>query len=254
MTDIDTMARGFLAAQRANQPYAAPSADRELDFDQALAVQRAFNALRGATEPVAGFKAAANPEPIQRALGLSSPVTGVLFAGGERAPDSVVQRDAYRTLLIETELGFTVARPIDAPLGTVDELRDAIADCAAMIELADPGFGRVPIRGTDLIATNSATAGFIRGPALPVRQLDVNDVRIVLSRNGEPLHDVRADVLMGDQWQALLWLVNTIVGQQQVIEPGYLLMTGALGAAHPAAPGLYSASFTGLGEIRFEVV
>jgi 2-keto-4-pentenoate hydratase len=254
MTDIDTMARGFLAAQRANQPYVPPSAGRELDMDQALAVQRAFNALRGATEPVAGFKAAANPEPIQRALGLASPVTGTLFAGGERVPGCVVQRAAYRTLLIETELGFRVGRRIDAPVGTIDALRDAIADCAAMIELADPGFGRAAIRGTDLIATNSATAGFIRGPALPLPQLNVNDVRIVLSRDGEPLHDVRADLLLGDQWQALLWLVNTIVGQQQVIEPGHLLMTGALGPAHPAVPGVYSASFSGLGEIGFEVV
>lgn len=253
MIDVDATARGFLAAQRANEPCVPPSSAAVLDVEQAYAVQRAFTGLLGDSDRVVGFKAAANAAALQRALGLAGPVTGVLFAGGERPAGSVVAAAAYRTLLIETELGFHAARRIDAPLDSVDDLQSAVSSCTAMIELADPGFGRVAITGTDLIAANAATAGFIRGPTRPWRDLQINAISVSLRRDGAILHEVRADVLMGDQWQALLWLVNAVIERGHVVEPGHLLMTGALGGAHPAAPGHYQALFTELGAIDFHI-
>ncbi|MFU8815235.1 MAG: hypothetical protein ACNA7W_07810, partial [Pseudomonadales bacterium] len=232
--DVEAMAAGLLAAQRANVPYLAPSREAALDLAEAYAVQRAFTALRARTEPLAGFKAAANAAALQRALGLAGPVTGVLFASGERAAGSVVQRGDYRSLMIETEVGFHAARPIDRPVSGVGELQQAVSTCCAVIELADPGFGGAAIRGTDLVATNAATAGFIRGPAHRAQGLPVNALTVCLQRDGDPLHEVRADVLMGDQWQALLWLVNAVIEQGHVIAPGQLLITGALGGAHTA--------------------
>jgi 2-keto-4-pentenoate hydratase len=123
-----------------------------------------------------------------------------------------------------------------------------------MIELADPGFGRTRMIGTDLIAANAASAGFIRGRAVSVGDIDVNEVHVHLQRDGETLHAARSGDLMNDQWQALMWLVNRIVELGYVIEAGHLLMTGALGAAHPAAAGNYTADFASLGVIGFEVV
>ena len=82
MNDIDTIARGFSSALRDNALYEAPSATRALSGDQAHAVQRVFNSLRA--EKLIGFKSAANAQPLQTALGLSGPITGALFAAGER--------------------------------------------------------------------------------------------------------------------------------------------------------------------------
>jgi 2-keto-4-pentenoate hydratase len=64
---------------------------------------------------------------------------------------------------------------------------------------------------------------------------------------------------MGDQWEALRWLVNTVLAEGYAIEPGQLLMTGALGGAHPASPGRYRAEFGGpaaaaLGAVEIDVV
>ena len=164
MNDIDTIAQGFSSALRDNAPYAAPSLTRALSGDEAHAVQRAFNSLR--TEPPIGFKSAANAQPLQTALGLSGPITGALFATGERAAGSTIRRADYRTLLVETELGFRAARRIDTPVKSIPELRAATTTCTPMIELADPGFDRARMTGTDLIAANSASAGFIRGRAV----------------------------------------------------------------------------------------
>lgn len=255
--EADVVAAGFLAALQSNALYAPPSAacpaDRPLDMAGAVTLQRAFVALRSAGDRVAGYKSAANALPLQNALGLSAPITGALFAGGERAAGSTIERANYRTLLIETEIGFRAARSIGVRVNSLAELRNATSTCMPMIELADPGFGRARFTGLDLIAANAASAGFISGVAQSAARVDANEARVCLSRDGVALHAAHGRDLMGDQWQALLWLVNKVVELGYVVEPGQLLMTGALGGAHPALPGEYVAEFGVLGEIRFSV-
>ena len=185
---------------------------------------------------------------------MTAPITGVLFGRGERSAGATLQRSGYRTLLVETELGFRAARRINAPVKSVPELRAATTTCTPMIELADPGFDRTRMTGTDLIAANSASAGFIRGRAQSVGDFALDQVRVQLRRDGETLHQAVSGDLMGGQWEALKWLVNRVIELGYVVEPGHLLMTGSLGPAHPAAPGKYSADFSELGTIEFEIV
>jgi len=253
MTDVDAIARRFLVAHRANEPYEAPSAAVALTIDEANAVQRAFNALRS-DDKVVGYKSAANAQALQQMLRLTGPITGVLFACGDRSADAGIKRSDYRTLLVETELGFRAARRINAPVKSIPELRAATTTCTPMIELADPGFDRTRMTGTDLIAGNSASAGFIRGRARSVGDVALDQVRVQLRRDGETLHQASSGDLMDGQWEALKWLVNRVIELGYVVEPGHLLMTGSLGPAHPAAPGKYSADFSELGVIEFEVV
>ena len=256
--DISTVVSGFVAARQSNSPYQPPSAHPSrttpLTIADAEAVQKAFVTMQGLSDTVVGYKSAANALPLQRALNLEGPIAGALFASGERAPDSIVDSATYRSLLLETELGFRLDQRVTSPLQGIAELRRMTTTCMAMIELADPGFGRVRFAGTDLIAANAASAGFIAGTAHTMTSVDVNSLTVRLSRDGSLLHEAQSTDLMGDQWQALLWLVNKVVALGYVIEPGQLLMTGALGGAHPAAPGAYLAEFGALGVLRFTIV
>jgi len=255
--DLQAITGGFMAALRANTLYlpssATSAAAAPLSMADAVALQRGFVELHSTFDRVAGYKSAANAPALQTALGLSEPIVGVLFAGGERSSGARIERAAYRTLLIETELGFYIGRPIEARMNNVAELRNAVTSCVPMIELADPGFGRTRFNGLDLIATNSASAGFICGNPQLVTQIDVNDIPVRLSHAGTTLHAEQSRDLMGDQWQALLWLVNKVIDVGYQINPGQLFMTGALGGAHPALPGEYLAQFGTLGEVRFSV-
>ncbi len=253
MTDLDAIAHRFVAAQRANERYEARPAGAALSIDEAYLVQRTFNGLR-AGEKVAGYKSAANAEALQRMLGLGGPIVGVLFAAGERDAANAIARSGYRTLLLETELGFRAARRINAPVKSIPELRAATTTCTPMIELADPGYDRTRMTGTDLIAANSASAGFIRGQARSVGDIALDEVNVQFRRDDETLHNARSGDLMGSQWEALKWLVNRVIEVGYVIEPGHLLMTGSLGPAHPAVPGKYVADFAELGAIEFNVV
>ena len=248
---------GLMDALRANTLYSPPSAacpaDAPLSMADALAIQGGFVALHATIDEIAGYKSAANAQALQTALGLSEPIVGALFARGERKAGDHIERTTYRTLLIETELGFRVARKIETRVGNVAELRSAMSTCVPMIELADPGFGRTRFTGLDLIAANSASAGFICGKPHMADQVDVNGIHVHLSRDGTTLHEAQSGDLMGDQWQALVWLVNKVIDAGYVIKPGMLFMTGALGGAHPALPGEYLSEFGALGEVRFRV-
>ena len=55
------------------------------------------------------------------------------------------------------------------------------------------------------------------------------------------------------QWKTLLWLVNNIIDQGWKIEPGQVLITGALGNMVKAKKGQYIATFSGVGQIDFRI-
>ncbi len=58
---------------------------------------------------------------------------------------------------------------------------------------------------------------------------------------------------MGDPWKAALWLTNHILSEGRTLEPGMVLLTGALGRLVRAEEGEYTARFSELGEIRLQV-
>jgi 2-keto-4-pentenoate hydratase len=257
--DVDELARGLLRTYRDCVPHVPPSEvlGRALTLDEAYAVQRAHVGLRLAGEAngdrIIGYKAAANAAALRERLQLDVPIVGALLAGGQRTDGSTVALTDFRSLLIETEFGFRTAREIEAPVKSLAELRNAVSSVMPMFELADPGFGRARMTGTDLVAANAASAAYVCGAPLPVTGVDMNACRVRLLKDGALLHDAEGRDLMGDQWQALFWLVNAVLAQGYAIEPGHLLMTGALGAAHPASAGRYAADFGALGALDIRV-
>jgi 2-keto-4-pentenoate hydratase len=58
---------------------------------------------------------------------------------------------------------------------------------------------------------------------------------------------------LGDQWKAAVWLVNTMVESGWKMEPGHVVITGALGKMIPGRPGKYVADYGGFGKISFEI-
>ncbi|MCZ6617655.1 MAG: hypothetical protein O7E57_05940 [Gammaproteobacteria bacterium] len=248
--------QSLLRARAAAAPLPPPSRTHaDLSVDTAYAVQKAFVEARLDSETICGFKAALTSPAAQQAFNMAMPITGVLFSSGACTIGTRVDLTNFRTLLLETELGFRIGETITTPLESVVELRERVNAVFPMIELADPGFGEAKATGVDLIAANAASAAFLSGADEPAWQtMDLNGIGVAFSRDGEILHEANASDVMGDQWQALLWLVNQITAQGYHLEPGYLLMTGSIGRMHPAKPGSYLADYADFGKLTFEVV
>jgi 2-keto-4-pentenoate hydratase len=244
---------------RNNQPYRNLSAYcAGATIADAYELQRAFvQALVEAGDwgSVVGYKAALTAPQAQQMMGASEPVVGVLFSGGERLAQRTISID--RPVMLETELGFRLNRPIDAAT-TESTTPTYIEHVSPMIELAAPNLEQRP-NAVDLIASNSATYGFITGSAYntdwqdATTRPDLDRLSINLFHGDDILHAETAGSIMQGQWHAVTWLVNALLELGYPLAKEHLLMTGSIGALHPGKPGEYRAEYGQLGNIEFNL-
>ncbi|GAK53414.1 2-hydroxypenta-2,4-dienoate hydratase [Candidatus Moduliflexus flocculans] len=225
-----------------------------LDVKAAYEIQKTYLQKRLETDKIGGFKAGLTTPAAQERFGVTAPVTGILFASGKLADGASVEAAAFRGLMLETEIGFVLGEAITQPVKDVAELQQKVRGVFPAIELPEMGFADMKqLKGVDIIAADVAAVQFIVGAEQALAGQDVNAVTVNLTLNGETVNTGTGKEALGDQWQAALWLVNSIIAQGWTIEPGHVLMTGALGKMIPGKPGKYTADYGDFGKITFEV-
>jgi len=228
----------------------------DLDEPAAYNVQKAFveKCIEASNCTTAGFKAGLTSPPAMERFGRKTPVAGVLLASGDMTGALKIKLTDYRVLMMETEIGFIIEKAITKRLIDTAELKGHIRYAVPVIELPEMGFSDMKaIKGPDIIAANVGAAGFIRGERKEIDGLDLNAVDVILSRNGEVVNCGKGSDALGSQWQALLWLVNTMIETGWEIKPGHLLITGVLGKMIPAKPGKYTADYGPFGLVLVEI-
>ncbi|TQV88422.1 2-keto-4-pentenoate hydratase [Aliikangiella coralliicola] len=240
------------------QKLAAPHyslAAAQANESQAYKVQQKYVKLRSGKDPIAGYKAGLTSTAGQQKFNVSQALSGVLFASGHVADPHTVSLKSAGKLMLETELGFILAKPIKQPVKDIVQLKQAFESVVAVVELPDIGFEQPKkITGVDLIAANVASHQFIIGEKKPLNKIvNINQLTTRLSHDNQVQFNGKAIDALGDQWQALLWLTNQLVSQGHQLSAGDLLITGALGKMIPAQPGNYLAEFDQLGQIQFTV-
>jgi 2-keto-4-pentenoate hydratase len=226
----------------------------ELSVEQAYIVQAHYVKKRLAGEKPAGFKAGLTSAAGQKKFHLNQALAGVLFATGDLRATESIQLSQFKRLMLETELGFEIGTAITGSIANTAALKPYINTVFPVIELPDIGFVAKPT-GVDIIAANVGAAAFIKGrPFINWTELDLNALKVTLTRNGKTVNVGQSNDALGNQWEAALWLVNTIVAQGWTLEPGQFFITGALGKMIKAQAGDYKADFGPLGEISFSMV
>lgn len=251
--DIPELAELLQGNQQEKKPTPVISKIINLDEKTAYLVQKAYVQKRIAYDQVAGFKGGLTSPGAQKKFGLNCPVAGVLFTSGKIAGYPVIDRTAFRGLLIETEIGFLVSKSIDKPLRNIEELKEKISAVLPAIELPEAGFTNIQeIKGVDVIAANVGAVKFIPGlPRTPSE--DINNIKVTLYHNGKVINQGKGSEVMGDQWKAALWLVNRAIESGYEVKPGQILMTGAIGQMLPGYPGNYLADYGEFGKTYFTI-
>ena len=238
----------FLHAFKERHHYDSISAEHgDLSMDDAYDVQHRFVALRN--EPISGYKAALTAAAAQQAMGIDRPIIGVLFASGAHSSAEPIQ--SGKPVLLETELGFRVARDINDPVDATQAL-DAVDQCIPMIELASPNLATQP-NALDLIATNAASHAYFAGAPVAPDKVELDAIEISLHHDDEQLWRASSGDVLDGQRYALAFLINEALARGYAIQAGQLLMTGSIGGIAPAKPGKYVADFNELGTIEFTV-
>jgi len=203
---------------------------------------------------ISGFKGGLTSEAGQKRFGVDQPLLAPLFRSGELGPDAVVDRKNFTRLFIETEIGYVLGERITEPVKDVDALKKKIKEVFPAVELPDLRFEDMKeLKGVDLVVDAVSCAKYIIGKRIPADQVDVSTVEAVLKLDGSEVNAGKASDALGDQWKALLWLINGAVQQGWVLEPGYVFITGAIGNMLPGKPGKYEGSWGKLGTLSWTV-
>lgn len=240
-------------------PLLVPRYKKDLTLDGAYRIQRsALQQTLGGRAP-AGFKAALTNLESQAYYGATAPAAAVLLPGSglQRSEEGYrVRLRDYRQGIVEVEIGYRFAQRISHPLPNVQALQESLAEILPAVELPDlahAGGKDQQFRALDIIATNAGARQFIAGSGRASSITDPNLVNFVLYRDGENVAQGSGRDVLDDQWQALLWLVNRTIASGWTIEPGQVLITGAMGKPLPLQKGIYVADYGRFGRIEWTV-
>ncbi len=237
-----------VACVSSNGPSESPAAD---DLESAYQLQ--YQLVQGVAFPVIGYKAGLTSEAGQKKFNVSEPVAGAIFQEGLAFDRHAYLLSNHTNLMLETEIGFILNQNI-TQLVTAEQLPAMIKSVVAVIELPDLRFENPDnISGHGLIVNNVASNKVLVGKPVDVNTLDINQITTELTHNGVPVIKGKATDAMGDQWQALAWLINRSLKTGYPVGEGNLLITGALGPMIPAKRGQYDADFGKLGKLAFSI-
>lgn len=225
-----------------------------LNIETAYKIQKDYVKSRLKNDKIAGFKAGLTSKGTQEKFGVDSPVSGVLFSSGKHSSPYPIESSKFQKLMIEAEIGYIVGKPITSMIKDIPELKKHIKEILPVIEFPELGFEDLEkVKAEDIIAANISSRAFIIGKPTKVDKINTDDVRVTLNLNVEIVNKGRGSDLTGGQWDTLLWLVNNVVSEGWEIEPGQILITGALGEVVKARKGHYIATFGSLGVIDFRI-
>jgi len=224
-----------------------------LDFDAAYAIQRAFALQNLRTRKVGGFKAAFTSAALREQFRTAEPASAVLFADGRVEGGAEVDLAKFKRPLLEVEIGYVVRSPIRRRMRSVEDLSTYVRHAVPVVELPDMNYvNPTGLNARDIIATNIAASHYVVGQPFALQRLsEVNSLTVELKRDRTVIDRGKAFEAMGNQLEALLWLVNQLVRQGWEPAPGQVLITGTLGRINPALPGRYVADYGAAGRLEF---
>jgi 2-keto-4-pentenoate hydratase len=257
VTDAPAKARALYDARRTRVPI-PPFTDDDptLGMADGYAIQRELIELLLADgDRIVGHKVGLTSKPMQKMVGVDSPDYGPVLASTIYRDGDTIPASRFIAPKIEAEIVFVIGERLEGPGVTVTQAHAAIAGAVAAMEIVDSRIADWRIKLADTVAdlaSNGAMATSSR--IVPITDIDPRLVGMTLTRNGELIDTGAGAAALGDPVAVVAWLANVLGGDGVALEPGHLIMTGALHAAVPMTPGdVFRAEFDRLGPITVRV-
>ena len=257
VTDAPAKARALYDARRTRVPIPPfTDDDPSLGMADGYAIQRELVELLLADgDRIVGHKVGLTSKPMQKMVGVDSPDYGPVLASTIYRDGDTIPASRFIAPKIEAEIVFVIGERLEGPGVTVTQAHAAIAGAVAAMEIVDSRIADWRIKLADTVAdlaSNGAMATSSR--IVPITDIDARLVGMTLTRNGELIDTGAGAAALGDPVAVVAWLANVLGGDGVALEPGHLIMTGALHAAVPMTPGdVFRAEFDRLGPITVRV-
>jgi 2-keto-4-pentenoate hydratase len=199
-----------------------------------------------------GRKIGLTSKAVQKQLGVEQPDFGMLFAdmciadGEDVAPGRVLQPK------VEAEIALIINKPLTNEKHTIADIINATAYALPAIEIVGSRVKNWDIKLTDTIADNASSGLFVLG-SRPVKidAFDMVSCGMVMERRGEQVSVGAGAACLGNPLHAAVWLADKMKRVGSPLQPGDIVMTGALGPMVAVAAGdAFEAHIEGLGRVR----
>lgn len=215
-----------------------------LTVEDAYAIQainiehRKEKGLHGRPARLVGHKIGITSKAIMDWLDVGEPDFGSLL------DDMVVEDggDADTSLLlqprVEGEIAFVLGERLEGPGVTAAAVLRATDLLLPAIEIIDSRILDWKIKYEDTIADNASSALFVTGSA-PVspRGTDLELCGLALRKNGDVVSTGAGAACLGNPVNAVVWLANKLGELGVALEPGHVILSGALGPVSPVQKG-----------------
>ncbi len=199
----------------------------------AYAVQSAWTAMRVARgEKMMGRKIGLTAKAVQEQLGVDQPDYGTLWQSSfYEARDGKVSVPAANFIAprIEGEVAFLIGKSLNRPNVTPQDVLAATDACALGVEIVDSRIADWKIRFFDTIADNASYGGFTLGPwSRALRDSDLAAAAMTIDHNGERAAEGTGAAVLGSPLLSCTWLANKLLEFGVSLEPGDVVISGAL--------------------------
>ena len=205
----------------------------ELDLPGAYRVQRAGISRRLARgERIVGVKMGFTSKAKMAQMGVDEVIWGILtdaMAAGSGAYDVT----GLIHPKVEPELVFRIGRRVTGP----EDAAAAVDAVAIGYEILDSRFVGYKFTLPDVVADNASAAGFGLGQWHAPGEVDIADLPVTLSANGEVAHAATTAAILGDPWESLRRAARLAAEAGIMLEEGWIVLAGAITAAIPLVPG-----------------
>lgn len=209
-----------------------------------------------AGERIVGWKVGLTSLAMQRQLGVDQPDYAPMLSGFV-VPDggSIAAADLIAPR-IEAEIGFILKSPLRGPGVTARDVVEATAGVVAALEVIDSRIEGWKLTLVDTIADLASSSRVVWANRLcGLGGLDLQALEVVLRRDGEEVGRGLGAAVLGNPLDAMAWAANKLGELGVTLEPGQLVIPGALHASVPAVAGnTFTASFDHLGDVSVRFV
>jgi 2-keto-4-pentenoate hydratase len=228
----------------------------DLGVEDGYAVQQCLTQrLIDDGETICGYKVGLTSAPMQQLLGVNQPDFGPIFDSMVYQDEAEISLDRFIAPRIEAEIGVILGSDLSGPGCTPDQALQSTRGLVAALEIVDSRIRDWKIRLADTIADLASSGAIaLSNLVVPVEGFDPRLIGMVFCRNGEVIATGVGAATLGDPFAAVAWLANNLAPRGIVLPAGSIIMTGALHAMVPIAPGdAFLAEFDRLGPISIRI-
>jgi 2-keto-4-pentenoate hydratase len=139
---------------------------------------------------------------------------------------------------VEGEVAFLIGKPLGGSPVTAADVLAATEACALAVEIVDSRIADWKIKLADTIADNASYGGFAVGDwdkTLPGK--DLAALAMTVTHNGEAAGEGLGSAVLGNPAESTAWLVNKLSQFGVILQPGDVVISGAITKMLPAKQG-----------------